>query len=103
MADKSDASNFMEKLKSNPGLLIGAAAAVATAGYYIYKRITSDAKTVSATGGKAETEDEEQVAESFFLDAALSSAENGKLIASWVDDQVKALKSRYDDKKLTVV
>lgn len=100
MADKRDASSLMEKLKANPGIVLGAVAAVATAGFLFYKKMTANK---SSKGSREDTDENEPLELSFFLDAAAPIAENEKLIVKWVNDQVKALLSTNDDKKLTVI
>ena len=99
----------MEKLKEKPGLVAIGAAAIATAGYLIYKSVTvADSKGADDAPNDNESQAVETEAEvlenGYFLEAELSQArQNEESIVKWMNDQVDALLSQNEDRKLNVV
>ena len=100
--------SLMDKLREKPGIVAVGAAALATAGYLIYKSFTAekdgkgDNDAVSEAGQAVDTEPE-YLENAFFLDASAPPRENEERIVKWMNDQVSALLSQNDDGKLSVV
>ena len=67
--NKANTTSIMDKLKENPGLFAVGLAAVATAGFLIYKSVSGK------DGDRVETTQEE-LENSFFLDESQSAREN---------------------------
>jgi len=80
-------------------------AAVATAGFLVYRAVSGKGKNVPDT--ESEQPDDETIAEelevNFFIDPAASHEENEKLIVKWMNNQVEALLGQQGDGKLTVI
>ncbi len=81
----------MDRLKDNTGLIVLGAAALATAGFLLFKGGNKGGQEDTDASMREETE--EILENSFFLDAAKTYAENEAIITKWTKEQCLALKS----------
>lgn len=83
----------MDKLKDKTGLIAIGAAAIATAGFFLYKRaqVGAAANSEDTDVTHEETQEDEILENSFFLDPKKSQAENDKIIVKWMQEQCLAL------------
>ena len=98
----------MDTLKEKPGLVAIGLAAVATAGFVLYKSVTgnkdgaADAESAFSEADQQQTSPEVELENSFFLDAEKSWSANESAITKWMNDQVESLLSQNEDRKLDV-
>ncbi len=78
----------MDRLKDNTGLIVLGAAALATAGFLLFK---GGNKGGQDTDASMREETEEILENSFFLDATKTYAENEAVITKWTKEQCLAL------------
>ncbi len=78
----------MDRLKDNTGLIVLGAAAIATAGFLLFK---GGNKGRQDTDVSMREETEEILENCFFLDATKTYAENKAVIAKWTKEQCLAI------------
>ena len=79
----------MDRLKEKPGMFALGVAAAMTAGFLVYRSVTSKGRNVNNNESEAPHEDETDpvvLENNFFLDPSASHEENEKLIVKWMND-----------------